>query len=167
MQLYNLDSQYENFMLQDDPALDEPVSNEFDRNRAINVARSIKNTEADAKIIEDEIALLKKRLEVKNKKIESLKGYLVYLFQSHQVEKVKTPLFDITMRKNQPALNITSKDLIPEDFWVTKTTKAINNTAIKEQLKKNIDVPGCNLQESYSIRINTYQGSVEEKKDTE
>lgn len=171
MQLYNLDSNYEKIMLQDDPThlddLYKSETNEFDRNRAINVARSIKNNEADAKIIEDEIKLLKKRLQVKEKKIESLKNYLVYMLQSHQIDKVKTPLFDITLRKNQPSLKVTNSELIPDQYWVTKTTKSRNDAAIKIHLKSNVDVPGCNLETSYSIRINTYQGSVEEAEKSE
>lgn len=153
MQLYEVKNEGELEQLNLSPENED--YGRFDEAQAINVARVIKNIESDIDAIDEEIKRLKKRMQVKQNRVESLKDYVVYMMQSNEVNKIKSPLFDLSLRKNPGKLVIYAKDQVPKDYHKEKVVQYIDEAAIKSNLLVGEVIPGCELKSGYSLRIHT------------
>lgn len=153
MQLYEVTNEAEINQINLNPESED--YGRFDEAQAINVARVIKNIEADIDAIDDEIKRLKKRMQVKENRVASLKDYVVYMMQSNEVNKIKSPLFDLSLRKTQGKLVIYDKDQVPKDYHKEKVVQFIDEATIKSNLLVGEVIPGCELKSGYSLRIHT------------
>ena len=160
--IYEIDSKYQRFMIESDINGVDEESTSFDEDKAIAITKTIKNIEAECEILDKTIKELKGRLDVKKRGIESRKDYLMYMFMSHQKEKLKTPLFDISLRQNPCKLNITDKTIIPEQYKTYETVEKIDTDTIKRNLKAGEVINGAELIKDMSIKIYTSQSKGEQ-----
>ncbi|HEL2164891.1 TPA: siphovirus Gp157 family protein [Streptococcus suis] len=115
-----------------------------------NTVKVIKNKEADADQLKEEIDRLTKRKKSIENDITWLKTGLQGAFEITGHEKVKTLLFTVSLANNQPSV-VVDEDLLPKKYFI-QTLKP-DKTAIKELLKAGKKVKGAVLQESRSLRI--------------
>ena len=115
-----------------------------------NTVKVIKNKEAEADQLKEEIDRLTKRKKSIENDVTRLKTGLQEAFEITGHEKVKGLLFTVTLAKNQPSV-VVDENLLPKKYFVI--TKKPDKTAIKELLNAGKKVKGATLQESRSLRI--------------
>lgn len=132
--------------------LDEELLNalEIAKDKKIeNIACFIKNLNLEAAAIKTEIDNLKKRMESKVKKADSLKKYLSGHLDRNKFE---TSRCCINVRKTE-SVNAPDVNLLDEKFIRVKTSIEPDKTAIKKALKAGEEVKGASLVTGKSITI--------------
>ena len=130
-------------------ALDE-VNDSFE-NKAINTVKMIKAFEADAKAVKEEKQRLGKRQKTLENKAKSLKNYIFDNMKATQKEKIHSDLFNISIRKNPPSLDIHSEEAIPTEFYIEQKPK-LDNQKLKEYVKE-YGLDGVELKQGESLSI--------------
>ncbi|OQP13181.1 siphovirus Gp157 family protein [Geobacillus thermoleovorans] len=120
--------------------------------KAENIAKLIRNLEADVKVIRDEEKRLAERRQVIENKIERLKSYLQEQLEIAGIEKVKRPTITVSIRKNPPSVDVIDETLIPADFLIPQPAK-VDKRAILERLKNGEHVPGAALKQTKGVQI--------------
>ena len=156
--LYEITSDYERAM---DEYLTDPTNPEkleiligdFN-NKAIAVAKYIKNLEAEKKAIEDATEEMDKRKKSLANKSKSLQGYLQYNIEKVGLaEKITCPYFSIYMKDNPEAVEITDEAAIPDAYVNTKETKHIDKNKLKADLKDGFEIEGARLTRGRTLVI--------------
>ena len=158
--LYQLTENYNNILeLADNPEVTEDmikealdsISEEIEL-KAVNIAKLIKSIESDIAGVKAETDRLAAKEKSMSNKVKNLKEYLYSAMKLTGKEKIKTDLFSFNIQKNPASVNVISDTDIPEEFLV-EMPKQINKKAILEKLKAGETVPGCELQQTTSLRI--------------
>ena len=120
--------------------------------KAENIAKVIRTFEAEAKIIKtEEERLAAKRKTVENK-ITYLKKYLFDALEMTGINKIKRPLFTISIQNNSPSVDVINPDLIPLDLW-NRPDPVLDKRKILSLLKAGDDIPGVAMKTSKGLRI--------------
>jgi hypothetical protein len=122
--------------------------------KAIAVAKYIKNLEAEATAIEDAVKLMM----IRNKKLLnqsiSLKEYLHFnIKQTGLLDKIKCPEFEIWLKKNPVSVQIVDEGLIPSLYLKEKKTVTIDKIAIKKSIEEGFEVVGAKLINTETLVI--------------
>ena len=120
--------------------------------KAENIAKLIKNLEADAKIIKEEEQRLAERRRAIEAKVERLKTYLQEQLETAGIEKVKRPTITVAIQVNPPSVDVIDETAIPSDFLIPQAPK-LDKRSILERLKKGESVPGVTLKQTKGVRI--------------
>ena len=120
--------------------------------KAENIAKLIRNLEADVKVIRDEEKRLAERRQVIENKIERLKSYLQEQLEIAGIDKVKRPTITVAIQKNPPSVDIIDETLIPADFLIPQPAK-VDKKSILERLKNGEAIPGVTLKQTKGVRI--------------
>ena len=158
--LYQLTENYNNILeLADNPEVTEDMIKEALDSisleiefKAVNIAKLIKSIESDIAGVKAEKDRLAAKEKSMSNKVKNLKEYLYSAMKLTGKEKIKTDLFSFNIQKNPASVNVISDTDIPEEFLV-EMPKQINKKAILEKLKAGETVPGCELQQTTSLRI--------------
>jgi hypothetical protein len=160
--LYELSENYKNIAeMLDDPDIDQEVINGaltvVEGDLAVkgqNIAVIMRSIESDNTIIDAEIKRLKELKERNESKVTWLKNYLQENLEKIGLDKLKTPLFSVSLQKNPPALRIIDEAVIPTKYkTVVPMRFEVNKEAVKEALKAGESVAGCELTVGRSVRI--------------
>lgn len=158
MKLYELAKNYAQLMemaeeMESDALVDtlEALQDAIE-DKAENIAKLIKNLEADAKIIKEEEKRLAERRQSIEKKIDRLKQYLQEQLEVAGLQKVKRPTITVAIQANPPSVEIADEKLIPSEFMIPQPAK-VDKKAILERLKNGETVPGCELRQTKGVRI--------------
>ena len=115
--------------------------------KASNIIAVVMTLDADTSAIDEQI----KRLQVRKKAIignkERLKEYLRYNMEQTGINKIKHPLFSITLGKLSVTAEITDEKLIPDDYVNVKTEIVADKRKILSDLKSGVVIPGVVLSE--------------------
>ena len=160
MTLYEIGKQYQEILSIDesDPdmlaakkqALDE--INESLEIKADNIARFIRNLDADITALKaEEERLAEKRKTLQNKQAW-LKEYLFNTLKALNLQSVKAGIFTVAIRKNPPSVAVKDQTLIPQEFFIPVEPK-LDLRAIAEKLKAGERVPGAELTQGESLAI--------------
>lgn len=161
MKLYELEQNYLNLLdlLEDEnvpPEMVHAALKEVEgniENKAENITKLIKNTEADIKALkEEEQKLSIKRKSLENKKV-SLKMYLESTLKAIGKQKIKGGIFTLSLQKNPPKLIIENLNAIPDKYIDEEVTYFPDKEKIKNHLKEGREVPGAKLEYTESLRI--------------
>lgn len=167
--LYEIQTQYRELMNQMEAILSDPNPETLESDMAhlnelmgINAqefqakgdayAAVIREKEARAEALREEahrMADLAKREEAT---VEYLKERLFAAMQEQGLNSADLPHFRLSLRKSQ-AVDVTDKDLIPQDYLRVKTVIEPDKNAIKTALKQGQDVPGAALIDRQSLQI--------------
>lgn len=154
MRLYDIDAEILNCVDQESGEVidtDKLAALEMERDKKISdIACWIKDLNADAEAIKNEVKSLQERQHQAEKKAESLKAYLsIYL----NGEKFKDSRVSISFRKSVSVELSDNLDInaLPEEF--KKITVEANKKAIKEKLTAGEKIEGCNLNINNNIQI--------------
>ena len=128
-------------------ALDAEISEKIE-----NVACYIKNLTADISALKEEEKNLNARRKQKERKIDSLKGYINYAMELSGRKSLESPRCKVSYRKSSsvevPDINALDKD------YITKTIEIKpNKVAIKEALKEGKTVEGAEIVERQNLLI--------------
>lgn len=120
--------------------------------KAENIAKFIRNLEADAKIIREEEQRLAERRRAIEAKVERLKTYLQEQLETAGIEKVKRPTITVAIQANPPSVDVIDETAIPSDFLIPQAPK-VDKKSILERLKNGETVPGVTLKQTKGVRI--------------
>ena len=67
--------------------------------------------------------------------------------------KIKTSLNTISIQKNAPSVNVLDEKLIPKEFRKEEVVVSIDKKSILFKLKEGIEIEGCELKQTESLRI--------------
>ena len=120
--------------------------------KAENIAKFIRNLEADAKIIREEEQRLTERRRAIEAKVDKLKMYLQEQLETAGLQKVKRPTITVAIQANPPSVDVIDETLIPADFLIPQPAK-VDKKSILERLKKGEAIPGVTLKQTKGVRI--------------
>ena len=156
--LYELSTGYKNieYLLENGEDNEElaAVLNSLDEeieDKAENIAKLIKNYEADIEAFKTEEKRIAERRRTLENDVKRLKEYLFNNMKLTGKTKFKSGTFSFNIAKNPPSVEITNQDIISSDYKVL--TETIDKKAILTDLKEGKDVQGAILKQSESLRI--------------
>lgn len=156
MNLYELS---QNYLAVQEMDLDEDILRdtldsieEAIEDKAENIAKWIRNLEADKKAFEEEEKRFKEKKQAADNRIKSLKLYLEDNMRLTGKTKFKAGFFSFAIQNNPPSVEVFDEALIPKQFLIAQPVK-IDRAGIKELLKAGEEVPGAELKHSSGLRI--------------
>lgn len=120
--------------------------------KAENIAKWIRNLEADKKAFEEEEKRFKDKKQAADNRIKSLKLYLEDNMRLTGKTKFKAGFFSFAIQNNPPSVEVFDEALIPKQFLIEQPVK-IDRAGITELLKAGEEVPGAELKHSTGLRI--------------
>lgn len=117
-----------------------------------NTCKVMKEIEADALGIDDEIKRLTVLKKQKENTAKKLKEYIEFEMNGIGLNKVEGKLFKISFRKSK-AVKILDETKIPKEFIKIKTTETISKTELSKALKNGEIIEGAELIENRSLQI--------------
>ncbi|MBA2877995.1 replicative superfamily II helicase [Anoxybacillus kamchatkensis] len=158
MKLYELAQNYAHLMemaeeMESDALVDTLQSLEDAIEEKVeNIAKLIRNLEADAKIIKEEEQRLAERRRAIEAKVERLKTYLQEQLEVAGLQKVKRPTITVAIQNNPPSVEIADEKLIPSKFMIPQPAK-VDKKSILDRLKNGEVIPGVTLKQTKGVRI--------------
>lgn len=122
----------------------EGLSGELE-DKAINVAKFLRNIETAAEAIKAAEADMAKRRKTLENRVSWLKGYLKTSMEKTGISKIDCPYFKLSIQSNPAAVVILDEDAVPEQFKEKVVAWKIDKNAIKEALKGGETVQGAAL----------------------
>ena len=119
--------------------------------KAENIAKIIKNNEADIKAFKEEEKRIAERRKTLENDVKRLKEYLYNNMKLTGKTKFKKGTFSFNIAKNPASVEITNADIISSDYKVL--TETLDKRAILQDLKQGKDVQGAILAYSEGLRI--------------
>ncbi|MED5050599.1 siphovirus Gp157 family protein [Anoxybacillus rupiensis] len=157
MKLYELAQNYAQLMelaeeMESDAIVDtlEALQDEIEE-KAENIAKLIRNLEADVKVIKEEEQRLADRRRSIESKIVRLKAYLQEQLEVAGLQKVKRPTITVAIQSNPPSVEIADEKLIPSEFMIPQYK--VDRKSILERLKNGEIIPGAKLVQGRGVRI--------------
>lgn len=121
--------------------------------KAVNVAKFLRNMEAAAEAIKAAEADMARRRKTLESRAKWLKDYLKGNMEACGISKIECPYFKIAIQKNPAAVQIVDESAIPDHFKEQVVTWRINKTAIKEAIKAGKEVSGAALANGTRLAI--------------
>jgi hypothetical protein len=121
--------------------------------KAVNVAKFLRNLEATAEAIKAAEADMAKRRKALESRAQWLKNYLKGNMEACSISKIECPFFKLSIQNNPAAVNVINENAIPEQFKEQVITCKIDKNAIKDAIKTGQSVPGAELVNSTRLVI--------------
>lgn len=159
--LYELAEMYRNIqdLINDDETDTETLEKALDEvkdnieNKAENIAKLVRYIEGDIETLKaEEKRLANRRKALENKK-NGIKNYLEFQLKALKIDKVKTPLFTVSIQNNPPSVNILDEELIPEEFKKVSIVTSIDRKELLTVLKEGREIDGAEIKQTKSLRI--------------
>lgn len=125
--------------------------------KSANVAKFVLGLEAEAKMIDEAAEAMRKRAELRRRRAENIRNYLLFQLQQVGIMKIECPEFRIAVRKNPEAVEINNPEEVPAEYMVTPPAPPphTDKAAIKAALKAGAEIPGCWLRQGERLEIKT------------
>ena len=158
--LYELTGDYLQVVeMMDDPDIDaqtivdtlEAIDGEIE-DKAENYAKVIVNANAERDGLANEIDRLTRRKRAIDENTKRMKEALQQAMQITGKTKFKTPLFSFGIQKNPASVQIDEGATIPDKYLIAQEPK-IDRKGMIADLKEGIEIKGCTLTQSESLRI--------------
>lgn len=120
--------------------------------KAVNVARYIRNIEAEADAVDGVIKGLQERKSAADKQADRLRAYLLSEMKRTGLT-AKAPDIEIKTAKNPPSLIIEDESLIPDDYIKQVTLYQPDKQQIRKAIQENKNVPGTRLEQKERLVI--------------
>ena len=154
MKLYEISERYRNLVeLLEDESIDEEavvtaleeVEGEF-ADKALNIARILKNIDAQIMVLASEMDRLAKLKKVYTNKHNRLKTYLEMQMLVSGIEKIADPVLPLALRKAPASVEVAPGAKVPEQYLIPQEPK-IDKRGLLEALKSGEQIPGVRLVE--------------------
>ena len=119
--------------------------------KATNVAAFFQNLEVTANAIREAEKRMAQRRKAIEKRVESLRQYLLDNMQACGITKIESPYFVISLQKSPESVVVDDESVIPDDYC--KFTKTVDKSLVKQALRDGYDIPGCHLESGTHVRI--------------
>jgi len=148
--LYNISEKFLELFNRDDLTEEEftEQGNELAlilQNKAESIVGYNFTLEHNKSILKSEIERLKVLEKSMDAKQEKLNKYIKENMEKLGLDKIETPLGNLTIKKNPASVNIIDESLISREYIKEKITTSVNLTAIKKDIEKDIKVLGVEL----------------------
>lgn len=116
-----------------------------------NVAKLIRNLEAEAKAYEEEEKRLRAQKQAAKNRVESIKRYVKESLEEIGRDKVEAGIFKWSLQNGPGRVEITDETKIPEEYFVTeiKPLKA----EIKKAIEEGVITEGAEIVRDKSLRL--------------
>ncbi|CAA9889093.1 conserved hypothetical protein [Candidatus Methylobacter favarea] len=155
LSLYDLSSHYLSALdTLTDPEMDLPAEVINDtlealtgeiEDKAVNVAKFMRNMETTALAIKEAEAAMAKRRKALENRVSWMKAYLKENMEKSGITKIECPYFKLSLQANPSAVTVLDEAAIPAEFKEPVISWKIDKTAIKEAIKLGKSVPGADL----------------------
>ncbi len=160
MKLYELTQNYLNLQeLLENPEIPaemiETALNEVGgqiEDKAENIAKLIKTLEANVSGYKTEEKRLADRRKSEESRITWLKNYIFDSMKAIGKTKSKGQVFNLSIQKNPPSLNVEDEKLIPEEYWIEQAP-VLDKKTLLAALKAGEEIPGVSIKQTESLRI--------------
>lgn len=132
----------------------ESISGDIEE-KSINVAMFVRNLEASAAAIETQIEAMNDRAAAIRKKAAHVRDYLLSNMEHAKLQRIESPFFVLSIRKNPPSLIVDDEKKIPASFLKTPEPPppSLDKTKLKDALKAGQEVPGAHLEQKNRLEI--------------
>jgi hypothetical protein len=104
--------------------------------------------------INDEITRLAARRKAILNKSARLKRYALMAMQTMDQTKIEGKLFTLTVQQTPPSVEVVDDSALPAEYVrIVPESKAPDKVAIAKALKAGVEVPGCFLTTTQTLRI--------------
>lgn len=117
-----------------------------------HTAKFIRCLESDMEALKAEEKRLADKRKVLENKVSSIKEYLQNEMEFAGLDKVKRATVTVSIQQNPPSVLVMDESLIPSKYMVPVPPK-LDKKAVIQDLKEGEEVPGCEIQQTRSIRI--------------
>ena len=123
--------------------------------KAINIAKFIRNMETTANAIKKVEADMAKRRKSLETRVQWLEDYLKSSMEATGITKIECPYFKLSIAKNPPALDLFDSQAVPDQYKHTETvtTEQIDRAAIKAALSSGKTIDGARLVQGSHLVI--------------
>lgn len=122
------------------------------KEKSVNIAKIITLFDNNVEAIKKEKDRLNKLEKSYKTNKDKIKEWLSYNLQDVWIEKLETELYKISFRKSKQ-VEILNEDIIPQDFFITKTTKSLDKKKAMDLLKKWEKIEGLQIKENNNLSI--------------
>ncbi|VWB08357.1 siphovirus Gp157 family protein [Burkholderia lata] len=132
----------------------ESISGDIEE-KSINVAMFVRNLEASAAAIETQIESMNDRAAAIRKKASHVRDYLLSNMEHAKLQKIESPFFVLSIRKNPPSLIVDDEKKIPPSFLKIPEppSPSLDKAALKDALKAGQEIPGAHLEQKNRLEI--------------
>ena len=116
-----------------------------------NVAKLVRNLEAEAKAYEEEERRLRAQKQAAKNRIESIKRYVKENLEEIDRDKVKAGIFKWSLQNGPGRVEITDETKIPEEYFVTEIKPL--KSEIKKAIEEGIITEGAEIVRDKSLRL--------------
>lgn len=110
--------------------------------------------EGESTALGAEIKRLKERKEAIDKNIGRMKENVMQTMIACGKQKIKTILFNFSVRKNPEKMVVDDQTKVPAYFWeIPKPEPVLNKSRLKDALKTGEIIEGAHLEQGTSLRI--------------
>lgn len=113
--------------------------------KAVNVAKFLRNMETMAEAIKAAEADMAKRRKALEIRVQWLKDYLKNNMEHSGITNIESPYFKLSIQNNPPAVDILDENLVPAEFKEPVINWKIDKTAIKKAIQAGHYVAGASL----------------------
>ena len=116
----------------------------------------IRSMRAHAELVDAEIKRLTKLKKHYEQRADALEASTLALLQSADIHTVEGDLMVVKIRQNPPAVDVYDPAQVPAQYLRTPEPPppAPDKTAIKDALKRGLDIPGARLVQTQRLAIN-------------
>jgi hypothetical protein len=145
-----------------DPELDLPLEAVNDtleslagelEDKAVNVAKFLRNMETMAEAIKNAEANMAKRRKALENRAQWLKYYLKESMERTGITEIECPYFKLSVQNNPTAVHILDEDAVPAEFKEEIVNWKIDKAAIKKAVQAGQSVDGVSLYNSTRLVI--------------
>jgi hypothetical protein len=130
----------------------ESLSGELE-DKAVNVAKFLRNMETMAEAIKNAEADMAKRRKALENRIQWLKTYLKDNMENCGLTKIECPYFKLSVQNNPEAVHIVDENAIPDQFKREVITWKIDKAEIRKAIQSGQKVAGAHLISSTHLVI--------------
>lgn len=115
----------------------------------------IKSMRQHADMVDAEIKRLTKLKKHYEQRADALEESTLALLQSTGIHTIEGDLMVVKIRQNPPSVDVFDPDQVPAEYLraVAPPPPAPDKTAIKDALKRGIDIPGARLVQTQRLAI--------------
>ena len=117
-----------------------------------NYGKVIKSVEAGIEGLKAEEKRLAERRKFMESSVKRMKQNVEESMIQTGKKKIKGQLFTFAIQKNPPSVEVLDEKHIPQGYWTPQEPK-LNKKEIMEELKLGHEVPGVELKQTESLRI--------------
>ena len=121
--------------------------------KADNYARYLRNKQAEAKSLDDEIKRLQKRKKAAENTVDQLREHMKFAMGVAGATEIKTALGKWTVRKNAPHVEVLDESEVAPEFFEPQPPK-LSKSKLLKHWKDTGEIPdGCDIAQSESVQF--------------